>query len=125
MGSNELGYDMKRLIKFLIFAPLAVFMIAISVANREVITLSFDPFSATDPALFLSVPLFWIIFASLFIGVIIGGFIVWMKQGRFRKEARDQKFEAAKARHEVKKAQAAKPSALAGAAGMLSAAKTT
>ncbi|MEP3265336.1 MAG: LapA family protein [Hyphomicrobiales bacterium] len=93
---------MKRLIQFLVFAPLAIFLIAISVANRKVVTLSFDPFSATDPAISLSLPLFWLIFASLFIGVAIGGFVVWMKQGRFRKEARDQKFEAAKARHEAK-----------------------
>lgn len=116
---------MKRLIQFLIFAPLAIFLIAISVANRNVVTLSFDPFSTADPAISLSLPLFWLIFASLFIGVAIGGFVVWIKQGRFRKEARDQKFEAAKARHEVKKAQAAAPSVMTGVSGMLSAPKAS
>lgn len=114
---------MKRLLQFLILAPLAIFLIAISVANRDAVTLSFDPFSAIDPAISLSIPLFWLIFGNLFIGVLIGGFVVWMKQGRFRKEARDQKFEAAKARHEVKKAQAAAPSVMTGVSGMLSAPK--
>lgn len=116
---------MKRLIQFLIFAPLAIFLIAISVANRNVVTLSFDPFSATDPAISLSLPLFWLIFASLFIGVAIGGFVVWVKQGRFRKEARDQKFEAAKARHEAKKAQGSTPSVMSGISAMLSAPKAS
>lgn len=97
---------MKRLLQFILFAPLAILLIAISVANRNPVTLSFDPFSATDPAFSISLPLFWLVFISLFAGVLIGGFVVWVKQGRFRKEARDHKYEAAKARHEAKTAKA-------------------
>lgn len=94
---------MKRLIQFFFFAPLAIVLIALSVANRHEVRLSFDPFSATDPAITFSMPLYWLIFGCLAVGVLVGGFVVWAKQGRFRREARDQRFEAAKARHEAKK----------------------
>ncbi len=96
---------MKRLLQFLICVPLAIILISLSVANRHSVTLSFDPFSATDPAISFSVPLFWLIFINLFIGLLLGGFVMWLKQGRFRKEVRDQRYEAAKARHEIKMAQ--------------------
>ena len=116
---------MKRLLQFLIFAPLAVFLVALSVANRAPVTLSFDPFSATDPAISFSIPLFWLLFATLIAGVFIGGCVVWVKQGRFRKEARDQKFEAAKARHEAKEAKAAMPSEISDVSNLLPARKAS
>lgn len=94
---------MKRFIQFIFFAPIAVVLIALSVANRQMITLSLDPFSTGEPAIAFSMPLYWLIFSALAVGVIIGGVVVWMKQGRFRREARDQRYEAAKARHETKK----------------------
>jgi len=115
---------MKRLLQFIIFAPLAVFLIALSVANRQAVTLSFDPFSATDPAIAFSIPLFWLIFGNLFAGILIGGCVVWMKQGRFRKEARNQRFEAAKARFEVKKMKEADPGQ-ASPSALLAAPKTS
>lgn len=96
---------MKLLLRFFVYAPLAVILIAISVANRNTVQVSFDPFSATDPAILLNVPLYWIIFACIGIGILMGGSTVWFKQGRFRKEARDQKFAAAVAKTEAKKSQ--------------------
>ena len=94
---------MKRLFQFIIFAPVAVILIALSVANRQSINLSLDPFSKTQPWLEVSVPVFWLIFGSLAVGMIIGGMVSWVKQGKFRKEAREQKYEAARARHEAKR----------------------
>ncbi|MEO1066319.1 MAG: DUF1049 domain-containing protein [Pseudomonadota bacterium] len=94
---------MKRLFQFLIFAPLAIILIAISVANRHHVTLNLDPFNTETPALSFTFPMYWGIFACLVMGIVIGGMVVWMKQGRFRREARDQKFEAARARNEAKK----------------------
>ena len=94
---------MKRLFQFVVFAPVAVILIALSVANRQEIKLSLDPFSKTEPWLEVTVPVFWLIFGCLAAGVLIGGMVSWIKQGKFRKEAREQRYQAAKARHEAKK----------------------
>ena len=94
---------MKRFLQFIIFAPVAIILIALSVANRQEIKLSLDPFSQTEPWLEIALPAYWLIFGSLAVGVLIGGLVSWLKQGKFRKEAREQRFQAAKARHEAKK----------------------
>ena len=41
----------RKLITALILLPLAVVLIALAVANRQTVVVSFDPFDATQPAL--------------------------------------------------------------------------
>ena len=41
---------MKRFVKFLVLAPVAVVIVLLAVANRAPVELSFDPFSRTEPA---------------------------------------------------------------------------
>ena len=72
----------------LILLPLGLMIVALAVANRETVTVSFDPFSAVDPALALKTPLFLLMFVLLIAGVIIGGIAAWLKQGRSRRAAR-------------------------------------
>jgi hypothetical protein len=58
------------------------------VANRHVVTVSFDPFSTTDPAASMTLPLFALIIAVLIVGVVIGGLASWLRQGKWRGSAR-------------------------------------
>ncbi|MBA4781941.1 MAG: LapA family protein [Rhizobiales bacterium] len=104
---------MRRLIQFFVFAPLAILLLALSVANRQKVTLSLDPFNAADPAISFSLPLFWLIFGFIGLGVLLGGFVVWVKQGRFRREARVQRKEVQRARNEALRTVAGSPSASA------------
>ncbi|WP_244287935.1 lipopolysaccharide assembly protein LapA domain-containing protein [Labrenzia sp. 011] len=88
---------MTRFIKNMILFAIAVVLVPLSVANRHTVSLSLNPFDPTDPRLTLTdIPLFWVIFASLGIGVIVGGLGAWAKQGRWRKEARIKRREAEK-----------------------------
>lgn len=88
---------MTRFIKNVIYFAIAVVLIPLSVANRHTVSLSLNPFDPADPRLTVSdIPLFWIIFASLGVGIIVGGLGAWAKQGRWRKEARVKRREAAK-----------------------------
>jgi uncharacterized integral membrane protein len=77
-----------KIITLLIAIPLAGVMIAFAVANRQAVTVSFDPFSSTHPAYAATLPLFIVIFVSLIFGVIIGGFAAWLRQGKWRRVAR-------------------------------------
>lgn len=83
-----------RFLKSLILLPLAIILIVAAVANRHDVTLSLDPFTDGAPALAVTAPLFWFLFASVAIGVLIGGTAAWAKQGKWRREARVKRREA-------------------------------
>ncbi len=79
---------MRRVLSLLIGIPLCIVIVALAVANRRLVTLSFDPFNPDTSALAVHVPLFALIFATLILGVILGGSVAWFGQGRVRREAR-------------------------------------
>ncbi len=91
----------RRLVQFLIYLPLAIILIVLSVANRQPVTISLDPFGGAEPSLSVSLPLFVIIFAALFLGVVIGGAAAWASQGKWRKRARVSREEAARFRYRL------------------------
>lgn len=78
----------KRICSWAIGAPIAVLLVCFAVANRHWTTVSFDPINKSDPWLAVSAPTFLILFAGIFIGLIVGGIVVWTKQGKWRKQAR-------------------------------------
>lgn len=71
----------------MVLVPLALFLMALALANRQTVTLSLDPF-ADEPTLTVRSPLFLIVLAALAVGVIIGGITTWLRQGRWRRAAR-------------------------------------
>jgi hypothetical protein len=52
------------------------------------VTVSFDPFSAAEPAYSATVPLFVLIFVLVILGVVVGGVAAWFRQGKWRRLAR-------------------------------------
>ncbi len=81
---------LKKITWLIVGIPVAVVLIAMSVANRQPVTLRLDPFNAADPALAITLPFFVFLFAAALTGVLVGGFFSWLSQHRFRKLARDE-----------------------------------
>jgi uncharacterized integral membrane protein len=79
---------LRKIVAALILVPLAVVIIAFAVANRQIVTVSLDPFSASDPAAAMALPLFALIMLLLVVGVLIGGMAAWLRQGKWRTAAR-------------------------------------
>lgn len=79
---------LRRLVTFIVMVPLAALIIALAMANRQLVSLSFDPFGSVDPALSVSVPLFVFGFGALIAGVIVGGAAAWLVQHKWRRAAR-------------------------------------
>lgn len=77
----------RKIVTAIIVIPLALILIAFAVANRQVVTVSFDPFSAANPAFAASLPLFILIFVLVIVGVVIGGVAAWLRQARWRRMA--------------------------------------
>ena len=79
---------LRKIVTALILIPLAIVIIAFAVANRQSVTVSFDPFSASAPAAVVTLPLFALVILLLIIGVIVGGVAAWLGQGGWRRAVR-------------------------------------
>jgi len=78
----------RKIFTAIIVVPLAIVIIAFAVTNRQMVTVSFDPFSATDPAYSVQLPLFALVFVLVILGVVVGGVAAWLRQSRWRRTAR-------------------------------------
>ena len=78
----------RKIATWIVLAPLAAVIVAFAVANRQTVTVSFDPFSSASPAYAATLPLFAVILAALILGVIVGGVAAWLRQGKWRRRAR-------------------------------------
>ncbi|MGH6760594.1 MAG: lipopolysaccharide assembly protein LapA domain-containing protein [Phyllobacterium sp.] len=96
-----------RLVTVLVLIPIAIVLIALSVANRGPVIFTVDPFNPGNPALSYSAPLFVWLFLALILGLLIGSFATWYKQGRHRKQARENRDEAARLRTQADQMQKA------------------
>ena len=86
----------KKLVNLVILLPIAIILIVMSVANRQSVTMAFNPFDPSDQLLSVSAPFFVYLFAALIVGMLVGSAITWFTQGKYRKRAKAQKQEAAR-----------------------------
>jgi hypothetical protein len=91
----------RKIVFAVVLIPLAILIVALAMANRQIVTISFDPFSATQPAFLLRAPLFVLEFILVIAGVLIGGVASWLRQSRWRRAARLREAELRSARNEV------------------------
>jgi uncharacterized integral membrane protein len=78
----------RKIVTALVLISLALVLISFAVANRQIVTVSLDPFDQANPALVLSQPMYLIVFALLVGGVVLGGCASWLRQGKWRGRAR-------------------------------------
>lgn len=78
----------RKIVTVIIVVPLAAVIIAFAVANRQIVTVSFDPFTAVNPAYAATLPLFAVILVVLIVGVVVGGVAAWLRQSKWRRTAR-------------------------------------
>jgi uncharacterized integral membrane protein len=102
---------MRKFLTAVVLVPLAIVIAMFAVANREMVTVTFDPFSSANPAFTLKMPLFVLVFVLVGIGVLVGGFAAWLKQHKWRMRARRAEAEARdlRARLDAEYAQRAVP----------------
>jgi hypothetical protein len=85
---------MRKFLSAVILIPLGIVIVMFAVANREIISVSFDPFDTVNPAFALKIPLWGLIFAMVGFGVLLGGISSWLKQHKWRARARRAEAEA-------------------------------
>lgn len=99
----------RKIVTALVSLFLAVVLISFAVANRQVVTVSLDPFNEADPALVFSQPLYLLIFALVTGGVVVGGCAAWLRQGGWRSRARRAEAELVRLRTQLSERAGAAP----------------
>ena len=95
---------MAKFLKLLVAVPIALVIIAFAIANRQMVTVSFDPFS--DPAAssaVITAPLFLLLLLVLLTGVFLGGVAGWFSQGKLRRRSRSARDDADRWREEAQR----------------------
>ncbi|CAH1656570.1 LapA family protein [Hyphomicrobiales bacterium] len=100
---------MKAFLKALVLVPVALLVVLFSIANRAPVRVSLDPFSRDLPTLSYELPLFAVVLAAIFVGVLIGGFAAWLAQSKYRRAARRNRREAEVLRAETQALRSAVP----------------
>ncbi|WP_424968540.1 MULTISPECIES: lipopolysaccharide assembly protein LapA domain-containing protein [unclassified Dinoroseobacter] len=93
-----------RLIKYLFLAVLAICLLTIAFANNGPVTLTLLPPEMGAFAGFnisLDMPLYFVVFAGIAAGLLIGFFWEWLRETKHRNEASRQRTEARRLKREV------------------------
>jgi uncharacterized integral membrane protein len=92
---------MRKFLTGLVLVPLGLVFIVFAVANRHLVTVSFDPFNSRDPSVAVTLPLFVVIIAMAIAGVVAGGSATWFRQRHWRRAARQHEADAHQARAQL------------------------
>ncbi|KQP04968.1 MAG: LapA family protein [Methylobacterium sp.] len=100
---------MIRFFKGLVLLPVAVVVVALAVANRDAVRLSFDPFSPDLPVFSVTLPLYAILFIAVGAGVLLGGCGAWLGQSGTRRTSAERRREIRRLEGETARLRTAVP----------------
>jgi uncharacterized integral membrane protein len=92
---------MRKFFTALVVIPLGLIFVVFAVANRHLVTVSFDPFNSSDPSIAVRLPLFVVIIVMAIAGVVAGSCATWFRQRRWRRAARQHEADARVARAQL------------------------
>jgi uncharacterized integral membrane protein len=92
---------MRKFLSTLVLVLLGLIFIVFAVANRHLVTVSFDPFNSSNPSVGVTLPLFVVIIAVAIAGVVAGGSATWFRQRHWRRAARQHEADARQARAQL------------------------
>ena len=92
---------LKRLLFVVVVLPIALILLALAVANRQMVSLNWNPFTPDFPGHQITAPMFVFLFLVFAGGMIVGSMATWFKQSRYRKRARAKEAEAEEWRYKA------------------------
>ena len=98
--------NLMRYIRYAVLAVAAIVLIAMALANREIVTLTLLPggfarLFGMNPS--VSLPLFVVILLGILLGLLIGFLWEWMREHKHRSEARRRARETESLEREVQR----------------------
>jgi hypothetical protein len=92
--------SVQRFFNWLIGIPIAAVAAGFAIANRQWVTLSFDPFSRDAPFAAMDMPLWLLFFCGIFAGLMAGWIAAWIGQGKWRRATREARLELVRVQNE-------------------------
>ena len=92
---------MIRFLKGLVLLPVAILVVALAVANRDLVRISFDPFSPDMPVFSATLPLYVLLFIAVAVGVLLGGCGAWLGQSGTRRTSAERRREIRRLENET------------------------
>jgi hypothetical protein len=84
---------LKGIFNWIVGLPIAIVGVGFAVANRQWVTVSFDPINRVHPFATLNMPLWALFFAGVFIGIFVGWYVAWRGNATYRRATREAKIE--------------------------------
>ena len=81
---------MSRFLSLFFVVPLGILLVTLAVINRHDVAFALNPFRPEDPTTALVLPFYVYLLFAVLLGVLLGGFAVWLGQGRWRRAARSR-----------------------------------
>lgn len=103
-----------RYIRYLILAAIAVCLVTVALANREMVTLNLLPEQVSQLLGFgqsVTLPLFLVILGGVVVGLLLGFVWEWLREHKHRAEAARQRREKEKLAREVTRIKHDRPGA--------------
>ena len=91
----------RRIVGWLILVPLCLVLIVFALSNTQTVNIYFNPFVPHAPNPESAVPLFFVLFGVLLLGVVLGGIATWFAQGHNRRDLRSYRRESERLASEV------------------------
>jgi Lipopolysaccharide assembly protein A domain len=91
----------RKLVLALVVIPLGVVLVTLAIVNRKPALLVLDPFGGSEGGLSLEAPLFLFLLGAFALGLVVGGIATWLRQGKWRKAAREGAREARELRRQA------------------------
>lgn len=88
---------MRRIASWLIMVPALVAVVVFALNNKTPVALDLWPFG-----FLVEMPTYLALFLALGLGVVVGGVVAWISQGRTRSSLRDEAYEGEVARRELR-----------------------
>lgn len=89
-----------KLIRLLVLFVSLVVCISLAISNRGTVAVGLEPLPFV-----VNIPMFAVIFGAMFIGVLVGGFGMWWRDGAVRQRARREHRHADELERDLKKVQ--------------------
>src|ERR1700676_1883679 len=92
---------MRKFFTALVLIPLGLIFVVFAVANRNLVTVSFDTLYSTAPSIEITPRLLLISIVGAMVGVAAGGTATWFRQRHWRRAARQHEADARQARAQL------------------------
>ncbi|WP_041583134.1 LapA family protein [Bartonella australis] len=86
----------RRIFSVVVLALLTIFLVALIIANRQMVTLTLDPFQINPENFTYRAPFFIWIFVFFSLGVLLSSMMSWFAQRRYRRALKESKAELEK-----------------------------